>query len=61
MKTAIRFSPTLRFHAFDVYRGNKVIDTIFYNFSDNITAEEVRDSLVDHDGYDPRIVVKKVA
>ena len=41
--------------AFDVYLNKKLIDTVFYN--DGITAGEVRKSLIDHDGYDPRISV----
>jgi len=40
--------------------GLKEIDTVFYSKNDNITEQEVRDSLVNHDGYDPRIIVKEV-
>lgn len=43
--------------AFDVYKNGKKIDTVFC--SDKDTAEDVKKSLVDHDGYDPDIVVKK--
>ena len=48
--------------AFNVYiplSGDrfKLIDTVYYNATDNITTEEVKQSLVNHDGYDPRIVV----
>lgn len=35
----------------------KQIDTVF--FTSDMTAEEVKRSLVNHDGYDPRIVVRK--
>jgi hypothetical protein len=40
--------------------GLKEIDTVFYSKNDNITEQEVRDSLVNHDGYDSRIIVKEV-
>lgn len=51
--------------AFDVFLptrsgGLKEIDTVFYAKNDNITEQEVRDSLVNHDGYDPSIIVKEV-
>jgi len=46
-----------------LYRvGNlKKIDTVFYTLSesDGDACEYVRRSLVNHDGYDPRIIVKK--
>ncbi len=42
--------------AFNVYLGSRCIDTVFAN---GYTAEEMRRSLVDHDGYDPRIRVTK--
>lgn len=44
--------------AFDVYLNGKLIDTVFYSKNDKTTADEVRDSLVNHDGYDPAIKVK---
>ena len=34
-------------------------DTVFYAASDNITAEEVKRSLVDHDGYPTDIIVRE--
>lgn len=43
--------------AFDVYKNGKKIDTVFC--SDKDTAADVKKSLVDHDGYDSDIVVKK--
>lgn len=43
--------------AFNVYKGRKLIDTVFY--SGNITADEVRQSLIDHDNYDADIRVTK--
>ena len=44
--------------AFDVFLNNKNVDTVFYSDADEA---EVKKSLVDHDGYDPGIVVKKRA
>jgi len=38
--------------AFDVLRGGKVIDTVFYNAGQHITANEVLRSLQNHDGVD---------
>lgn len=43
---------------FDVYLHGKLIDTVFYSKSANVTADEVRRSLIDHDGYDPAIQVR---
>ena len=42
---------------FYVYVGNQHIDTV--TFDDDMTAEEVRKSLVEHDGADPRIEVRE--
>jgi len=47
--------------AFNVYLNNKLIDTVFYSKSANVTIEEVYDSLVNHDGYDHRIIVRRRA
>jgi hypothetical protein len=47
------------FIAFDVYLGRKNIDTVFYSKSSKVTADEVRRALIQHDGYDPGITVKK--
>lgn len=44
--------------AFDVWLGTKLIDTVFAN-PGSYTIEEMRRSLIDHDGYDPRIRVSK--
>jgi hypothetical protein len=41
----------------DVILNGKVIDTVFFN--EDCDAEYVRQSLVDHDGYDPEIEVKE--
>jgi hypothetical protein len=45
--------------AFNVYLNGKLIDTVFYSDSSNETCEDVKRSLVNHDGYDSAIVVKK--
>jgi hypothetical protein len=45
--------------AFDVYLNGKLIDTVFYSPNVSVDAEEVRRSLINHDGYDHRIVVRK--
>ena len=42
---------------FKVYLDGKHIDTVFYTVGN--TAEDVKNSLINHDGYDYRIVVKK--
>ena len=43
--------------AYNVYLGTKLIDTVFQ--SGKSDADEVRRSLIDHDGYDHRIRVVK--
>jgi hypothetical protein len=43
--------------AFNVYLNNKRIDTVHYQ--DDFTAEEVKRSLISHDGYDSNIKVVK--
>ena len=43
--------------AFDVYLNGRNIDTVFY--SGPVDADEVRRSLIDHDGYDSDIEVSK--
>lgn len=42
--------------AFDVYRNGKWIDTVF---ATGYTADEMRRSLIDHDGYPADITVVK--
>ncbi len=44
--------------AYDVYLNSKLIDTVFFDQSCDI--EYVKNSLINHDGYDYRIIVKKV-
>lgn len=41
--------------AYEVFLGQKLIDTVFW--VDNSSADEVRRSLINHDGYDSRIYV----
>lgn len=50
---------SLRARAFDVYLNGAHIDTVFYSLGVSVDAEEVRQSLINHDGYDPRITVKE--
>jgi hypothetical protein len=45
--------------SFIVRLNGKEIDKVFYADSFKVTCEEVYRSLVEHDGYDPRIVVSK--
>lgn len=42
--------------AYDVYLRGRLIDTVFYTSYES--ADEVKRSLVNHDGYDPAIVVR---
>jgi len=42
---------------FNVYLAGKLIDSVFYN--DGFSASEVKQSLVDHDNYNPSIKVVK--
>ncbi len=41
---------------FKVYLNGKLIDTVFWVI--NVDAEDVKESLVNHDGFDPSIEVK---
>lgn len=41
--------------AYNVYLNGRLIDTVWFT---GYTADEARKSLIDHDGYDPRIVVR---
>lgn len=45
--------------AFDVFLHGKEIDTVFYSPNDTIEASEVKRALIEHDGYDPAITVRK--
>jgi hypothetical protein len=44
---------------FDVYLYNKLIDTVFYSGEGESDIEDIKNDLIDHDGYDPNIVVKE--
>lgn len=46
-----------KFNAFTVYLRGREIDTVY--FQTGIDARYVYDSLVNHDGYNPEIVVKQ--
>lgn len=43
--------------AWNVYLDGELIDIVFYN--DDFDVEEVKQSLINHDGYDPSITVKE--
>lgn len=45
--------------AFNVYLRRKWIDTVFYSDGARVDCEEVRQSLINHDGYHPSIRVTK--
>jgi len=45
--------------AFNVYLHGKWIDKIFYSSGISIDPDEVRRSLIHHDGYDEAITVKR--
>lgn len=44
--------------AYKIYLGKKLIDKVFY-VNDGRTIEQIKKSLVEHDGYDPNITVIK--
>lgn len=50
---------TTNVRSFDVFQGRKKIDTVFYGNNVSITAEEVKEDLINHDGYDVGITVKE--
>ncbi len=43
--------------AYNVFLGGVCIDTVFY--SPTVNTDEIRRSLISHDGYDPGIVVSE--
>ena len=45
--------------AFNVYLNGKKIDTVFYGDSVSVDREEVRRSLINHDGYEDAITVRE--
>lgn len=58
----------IRNQAFDVFRterdlfggsSTRCIDTVFYSEHPKMTVEEVRRSLIEHDGYPADIVVRR--
>ena len=44
---------------FNVYLFGRKIDAIFYSPNATVTKEDVKRSLIKHDGYDFRIIVTK--
>ena len=49
-----------RTQPYNVYFKERLIDTVFYDYGGKETVSDVKDSLVNHDGYHPNIIVKKV-
>jgi hypothetical protein len=49
--------------AFNVYLGRKKIDRVFYKVRprEKLSADDVRRSLIEYDGYDPDIRVHRIA
>lgn len=45
--------------AFNVYLNGKLIDIVFYSKECKEKAEDVKRSLINHDGYNSNIVVRK--
>ena len=45
---------------FNVYLNGKLIDTVFYSASAKVDADEVKRSLINHDGYDGGIKVVRL-
>lgn len=45
--------------AFDVFLNGKNVDTVFYSKNVKVDEDEVKKSLINHDGYNYRIVVVK--
>ena len=46
----------MRMNAWNVYLNGRLIDTVFYDKT--CDTEYVRESLINHDGYNPNIIVK---
>ncbi len=44
---------------FNVFLNGKLIDSVNFSIDAKMTSEEVRQSLINHDGHDARIVVRK--
>ena len=47
----------MKAQAWDVYLGGKLIDTVFYD--PDCEKDYVLDGLINHDGYDPEITIKR--
>jgi len=46
--------------AFNVYLNGKLIDTVFYSPNVSVDCDEVKRSLINHDGYNSAIQVRRV-
>jgi len=56
VKHGAYFGPTIPQKAWDVFVKGELINTVFYD--SDVSAEEVERTLISHDGYDQRIVVR---
>lgn len=46
-----------KMQCWDVYSGTTWLDSVFFDYA--TSAEEVKKSLIEHDGYPPNIEVKQ--
>lgn len=53
----VRSNPNPSSKSFDVFLHGKLIDTVFYSAGAKVTTDEIKRSLINHDGYSPDIVV----
>ena len=53
-----RRQPAKRFNAWNIYHRGRLIETVFY--TEECSAEYVKDSMIDHDGFPPGIEVRRV-
>lgn len=51
-------APAKRQTAWEVYLGRRMIDIVY--FTTDCDAEYVRSSLINHDGYDSNIAIRRV-
>jgi hypothetical protein len=52
-------TPEKRTQSYDVYSRGRLIDTVFYDAGGNETIADVKKDLIEHDHYDPGIIVVK--
>jgi hypothetical protein len=47
-----------QYNYFNVFLNGKLIDTVTYSVDSQMTSDEVRRSLIEHDGMDKNILVR---